>query len=268
MRSWTTARNLVLTLALAALAGCHRAPPPGADALVIEATPVPHAEILREAARQLARDGVTLRIVPVTDYERPNADVAAGRAALNFFQTAPFLRSWNERHHTNLAPLAPVHVEPLGGYSRRYRSLARLPGRVTIAIPDDPANRARALHLLAQAGIVGLREPLPQTPDLRDVVQSRRSISWRQAPAGSLPSLLDEVDLALVNTNFALAAGLNPVTDALVIEGRNSPYANYLVGRANERDDARIAKLVARLRSPAMRRFIQRRYKGAVIPAF
>lgn len=249
------------------LAGCGRAPAPASDALTIDATAVPQAEILRRAARLLRADHVTLDIRTVSDYDQPNEDVASGRVALNFFETLPYLNEWNRRHGTRLEALVPVHVEPLAGYSKRFHSLAKLPSHATVAIADDPSNAGRALRLLAAAGIIKLRPTGNTLPGVADVLPGRRQIVFQRAPAATLAGLLRTVDLVMINTNFALAAGLDPARDALVIEGKNSPFANYLVSLPAMRHDPRVRKLVAALRSADVRAFILRRYQGAVIPS-
>ena len=262
-------RQFFALAAVAVLAGCNKAPAPAnANILTVAATAVPHAEILEHVKPVLAKQGVILQVRVFNDYVQPNVQVAEGRIAVNYFQTKPYLDEFNKARGTKLVTIASIHVEPLGAYSRKWRSLAALPEGATVAIPNEGSNSGRALLLLAKAGLLTLKDPANTLATPRDVATNSRHLKFRELESATLPRVLDQVDLALINTNYALDAKLNPVRDALAIEDRNSPYVNYLVGPESAKADPKVKKLVAALQSADVRTFIARKYDGAVLPAF
>lgn len=249
------------------LAACA-APKEAADTLTVAATAVPHAEILKQVQPLLAQEGVKLRIKVFADYVQPNTQVAERHIDLNYFQTQPYLDAFNREHGTHLVSIVGVHIEPFGAYSRRYKGIDQLPDGATVALPNDPSNEGRALRLLARNHLIVLKDPGNALATPKDITANPKRLQFKELEAAMLPRTLDEVDLALINTNYALAAGLHPVKDALLIEGRDSPYVNYLVGRPDNAHDPRVQKLAKALTSPAIRAFIERKYQGAVLPAF
>ena len=262
---------LVTALAVV-LAGCSHGESGGAaDAskpLTIAATPVPHAEILKEIKPLLAKQGVEIEIKVFTDYVQPNMQVAQKQLDVNFFQTEPYLDAFNRERGTNLVKVVGVHIEPFGAYSRKFKSIDQVPDGANVVIPNDPSNNSRALLLLAKHNLITLKNPGDKLATLKDVDQNPKHLKFRELEAAMLPRVLDEVDLALINTNYALAAGLNPVKDALLIEDKDSPYVNFLVSRPDNKDDPRVQKLAAALTSPEVKAFIEKNYNGAVLPAF
>lgn len=258
---------LAPALSILLLAGCA-APKEDADTLTVGATAVPHAEILKAVQPQLAKEGVNLKIKVFADYVQPNLQVAEKSLDVNYFQTAPYLAAFNHEHGTHLVPIVGVHIEPFGAYSRRIKSIAALPGGATVSVPNDPSNEARALLLLAHNGLITLKDPHNALSGMADITANPKHLQFKELDAAMLPRTLDEVDLALINTNYALVAGLNPLKDALLIESSDSPYVNELVGRADNQHDPRVEKLAKALTSPATRAFIEQKYKGAVLPAF
>ncbi|MHB1056742.1 MAG: MetQ/NlpA family ABC transporter substrate-binding protein [Rhodanobacter sp.] len=256
---------IVTTLLL--LAGCS-APKEDGQALRVAATAIPHAEILKQAKPLLAKEGVDLQIKVFADYVQPNTQLAEKNVDLNYFQTKPYLDAFNRERGTHLVIVTGVHIEPFGAYSRKYTSIDRLPDGAKVTLPNDPSNNSRALLLLAKHGLITLKDPGNELSTLKDITANPKHLQFRELEAAMLPRTLDEVDLALINTNYALAAGLNPTRDALLIEDRNSPYVNYLVGRADNRNDPRVQKLAKVLNSPEIKAFIERKYHGAVLPAF
>jgi D-methionine transport system substrate-binding protein len=266
----TTSRFLLAGLAALALTACNGQPakPDASDALSIAATAVPHAEILDLIAPTLARQGVKLDVRVFNDYVQPNVQVAEGRIAVSYFETKPYLDEFNRSRGTKLVPIAGIHVEPLGAYSRKWKTIGEVPAGATIAIPSEGSNSGRALLLLDRNGLITLKKPASPTATPRDIVANPKGFKFRELEAPTLPRVLDQLDLALINTNYALDAGLNPTRDALLIEDKNSPYVNYVVGPESAKNDPRVQKLVAALRSPEVRAFIERKYGGAVLPAF
>jgi D-methionine transport system substrate-binding protein len=239
-----------------------------AETLTVAATPVPHAEILEFVKPALAKEGVDLKVKVFTDYVQPNVQVAEKRLDANFFQHQPYLDEFNKAKNTNLVSVAGVHIEPLGAYSSKYKSLDQLPGGATVVIPNDATNGGRALLLLDHAGVIKLKDSKNILATVKDIAENTKGLKFRELEAATIPRVLTQVDLALINTNYALEAKLDPSKDALVIEGKDSPYVNILVARPDDKDSDAMKKLVAALHSPEVKAFILEKYKGAVVPAF
>jgi len=255
-------------LLFTALAAALTAGMAHAEKLTVAATPIPHAEILELIKPTLAKEGVELDIKVFTDYVQPNVQVAEKRLDANYFQTQPYLDSFNKGKGTNLVTVIGVHVEPFGGYSSKYKSLAELPNGATIALPNEGSNSGRALLLLQKAGLIELKDPKNALSTPKDIAKNPHNFKFKELESAMLPRVLKEVDLDLINTNYALEAGLNPAKDALVIEGSDSPYVNFLVARPDNKDSAAIQKLAKALTSPEVKAFIAKKYSGAVLPAF
>jgi len=257
----------VLALTMAA---CSSPSPSSGESntLNIAATAVPHAQILEMVKPVLAEQGITLKVRVFSDYVQPNDLVVQRQMEVNYFQTEPYLDAYNRDRGTQLVTLAGIHIEPFAAYSRRHSSLDEVPDGAEVVIPNDPSNNSRALLLLHRNGLITLEDPGNALSTLRDIVDNPRHLNFRELDAAMLPRVLDQVDLALINTNYALDAGLEPRRDALAIEGRDSPYVNFLVGLPDKRDDARVKALIAALTSDAMREHIRNTYHDAVIPAF
>jgi D-methionine transport system substrate-binding protein len=255
--------SLVLFVALVA-AAAH------AQTLTVAASAIPHAEILEFVKPQLRTEGVDLRIKVFTDYVQPNLQVEEHQLDANFFQHKPYLDAFNREHGTHLVvvPGSAVHVEPFGAYSKRIHDVAQLRDGAVIAVPNDPSNSARALLLLQKQGLIKLKDPADILATSHDVIFNPRHLKIRELEAATLPRVLDDVDLALINTNYALAAGLAPTRDALFIEGADSPYANLVAARADNVNSSALRKLVEALRSPAAKKFIQDKYHGAIVATF
>jgi len=238
------------------------------ETLTVAASPVPHAEILEFVKPTLAKEGVTLNVKVFTDYVQPNVQVAEKRLDANFFQHQPYLDEFNKAKGTNLVAVAGVHLEPLGAYSSKYKALTELPGGANVVIPNDATNGGRALLLLAKAGLIKLKDSNNILSTTKDITENSKDLKIRELEAATIPRVLTQVDLALINTNYALEAKLDPSKDALVIEGNDSPYVNILVARPDDKDSDAMKKLVAALHSPEVKAFILEKYKGAVLPAF
>ena len=257
-----------LLTALAAAAALTASAVQAADSISVAATAVPHAEILEFVKPALAKEGVDLKVKVFTDYVQPNVQVAEGRLDANFFQHQPYLDEFNASRGTKLVSIAGVHVEPFGAYSSKIKNLADLPQGAQVVIPNDATNGGRALLLLQKAGVITLKDGAGITATIKDIAANPKAIKVRELEAATLPRVLDQVDLALINTNYALEAGLNPTKDALIIEGADSPYVNILVTTSEKKDDAALQKLTNALHSAEVKKFIEDKYKGAVVPAF
>lgn len=260
-------RTVFLSALALTLAACGQSKPAGEGPLKVGATAVPHAEILEQVKPILADEGIDLQIVVFNDYVQPNTQLAEGRLDANYFQTKPYLDEFNKARGANLVTVAGVHVEPLGAYSRRYKSLAELPAGGEIALPNDASNTGRSLLLLQKAGLITLRKGQDPLQTVADISGNPKGFKFRELEAATLPRVLDQVALAVINTNYALDAQLSPRNDALALEDGDSPYVNYLVTRPDNRDDPRIKALTAALTSQQIKDYINRTYEGAVVPA-
>jgi D-methionine transport system substrate-binding protein len=256
-------KTLVAVAAIATLSSAALA-----EKLSVAATPVPHAEILEFVKPRLAEQGVELDVKVFTDYVQPNVQVDQKRMDANFFQHKPYLDEFNDGRGTNLVSVVGVHVEPFGAYSSRIDSLEALEDGATVAIPNDPTNGGRALLLLQKAGLITLKDGSKITATPRDIADNPKNLEFKELEAATLPRILNQVDLALINTNYALEAGLNPTEDALVIEGAESPYVNILVAHESRASDETIQKLAKALTTDEVKAFIKEQYEGAVVPAF
>lgn len=261
---------LALAVALGSLtAGAWAA---GATVVRVGATPVPHAEVLEFIKPMLAREGIDLRIIEFTDYVRPNLALAEGELDANYFQHIPYLETFSRDHRLDLTYIARVHIEPMGLYSQKVRRVQDLRQGAVIAIPNDPTNGGRALQLLQQAGLLELKPGLGLSATVLDIVRNPRNLVIRELEAAQLPRVLPDVDAAVINGNYALEAGLQPIRDAIVLEDVQQPYvsplANVLAVRTRDKDNPVLLKVAQALTSPEVRQFLLDRYKGAVLPAF
>ena len=234
--------------------------------LKVGATPVPHAEILEVIKPLLEAKGYKLEIVEFTDYVTPNKALSSKELDANFFQHVPYLEEMNKKENLKLTYTVKVHVEPIAFYSETLKDIKDLPDGATIAIPNDPTNGARALILLANNGLIKVKDGLLITA--MDITENPKKLKFEELEAAAIARALQDVDGAVINTNYALEAGLNPVADALIIEDQNSPYANILAVREDNKDDAGIKALGEALNSPEVKKFIADEYKGAIVPAF
>lgn len=234
----------------------------------VGATPEPHAKILEVVKEQLLAEGVQLEIVEFTDYVQPNEQLYEKQLDANFFQHGPYLESFNAEKGYDLVKVAGVHIEPIGAYSEKLEDISALPDGAKIAIPNDATNGGRALALLEANGLIKLKEGVGINGTVQDVEENAKNIEFVEVEAASLPRILPDVELAVINTNYALEAGLNPTNDALFIESKESPYVNILAARPDNQDSEAIQKLAAALNSDAVKQFIEETYEGAIVPAF
>ena len=263
-RSLLLSAAAVLMLAACGQSGEEKA---GAAPLLVGATAVPHAEILEVVKPILAAEGVPIEIKVFNDYVQPNVQLSEKRLDVNYFQTKPYLDEFNIARAADLVTVAGVHVEPLGIYSKKHKALAAIPNGAQVILPNDASNTGRALLLLQGAGLITLRDPSNPLQTVRDVATNPKGLKFQEVEAATIPRILPQVDAAVINTNYALDAGLKPKTDALSLEGADSPYVNYLVARPDNQNDPRVQALANALRSQAVKDFIARKYDGAVIPA-
>jgi D-methionine transport system substrate-binding protein len=260
---------LVLTAVLALpVFGGPKKDAAGKQVLVVGASPVPHAELLNLVKDDLAAQGIELQVREFTDYVTPNLSLDAGDLDANFFQHVPYLESFSAERRLNLVSAFGVHVEPLGLYSRSLKNAGELQNGASIAIPDDPTNRGRALLLLQTNGLITLSPNAGIEGTPADITSNPRNLRFRELEAAQLPRALGDVDAAIINGNYALDAGLNPVQDSLILEDSRSPYVNVVAVKRGSENDPRILALAAALRSQKVKNFINAAYNGGVVPAF
>lgn len=236
--------------------------------LKVGASAVPHAEILAAIKPELEKEGVQLQVVTFNDYVQPNVQLFDKQLDANFFQHKPYLDSENKARGMNLVAVVPVHVEPMGAYSQKYKSVNEIPDGVIVGIPNDATNGGRALMLLAKQGLITLKNNSDVNSTIKDITANPKKLDIREADAAILPRQLPDLGFAVINTNYALQAKLNPTKDALFIEDKNSPYANLLVARPDNKDSEGIQLLAKALQSATVKKFIEDKYKGAIVPAF
>ncbi len=238
------------------------------EVVSIGATPVPHVEILEVVKPILEKQGVDLKIVEFNDYVQPNLTVSDGELDANYFQHRPYLDSFVKDHGSDLVEVVGVHIEPMGLYSHKIKKLDELKDGATIAIPNDPTNGARALLLLQAAGVITLEDPNNITATPLDVKDNQKNLKFKELEAAQLPRSLDDVDAAVINTNFAINAKLNPMKDSIIIENGDSPYVNVVVANSKSAQKPGVKALVKALQSKEVKDFIEKKYNGAVVAAF
>ena len=264
-----------------ALAGCGDSGKPAASSdsaapaagakttLKVGATPVPHAEILEIVKPLLAKQNIDLQIVEFSDYVQPNLALNDKELDANFFQHEPYLDNFISEHkELKLKNAGGVHIEPMGIYSKKIKELTALPNGASIAIPNDPTNGGRSLLLLEKAGLLKLREGAGVKATVQDIADNPKNFKFQEVEAAQVPRTLDDVDAAVINTNFAMQVNLVPTKDALFMEDKTSPYVNIVAVREGDEKRPEIEALMKALTSKEVKDFIDSKYKGAIVPAF
>ena len=265
--------TLVLALTTLALVGCggsaDNAGAKSEKVVKVGASPVPHAEILEIVKPELAKEGIKLEIVEFNDYVQPNLATNDKEIDANFFQHEPYLKNFVTEHpELKLANVLGVHVEPMGIYSHKIKNINEVKDGAQVSIPSDPTNGGRALLLLDRAGLLKLKDGVGAAATVQDVVDNPKKLQFKEIEAPQLPRTLDDVDISVINTNWAMQADLVPTRDALFMEDKTSPYVNILVVRQGDESRPEIQALMKALHSEAVKNFINEKYKGAIIPAF
>lgn len=239
--------------------------------IVVGASPAPHAEILKAANEVLKEKGYELEIKEYVDYIQPNLALESGDLDANYFQHLPYLESFNKENGTNLVSAGAIHYEPFGVYAGKTTSLDELQDGATIAVPNDTTNEARALLLLEAQGLIKLKEDAGLTATKNDIVENPKNLQLYEVEAAQLPRVIGDVDVAVINGNYAIEAGYK-VSDALAVEASDSlaatTYGNVVAVRAGEENDPAIQALIEALTSDEVKAFIESTYDGAVVPLF
>ena len=240
--------------------------------ITVAASPTPHAEILKVAGEVLAKQGITLKVIEYTDYVQPNMVTESGEVDANYFQHKPYLDTFNEENGTHLVSVAAIHYEPFGLYPGKTAAIADLKDGAKIAVPNDGSNEARALLLLQAQGLITLKDGAGMTATKLDIVDNPKNLDIVEMEAAQLPRTLSDVDMAVINGNYAIEAGLSVSKDAVATEDADSEaaktYANILVVKEGNENSPAIQALVKALQSDEVRDYINSTYDGAVVPMF
>ncbi|MBU5438527.1 MetQ/NlpA family ABC transporter substrate-binding protein [Tissierella sp. MSJ-40] len=258
---------LIVVLSLSLLAGCSKKESADNE-IKIGVSPVPHRELINLIKEDLENEGLKVTVIEFTDYVKPNHALADKEIDANFFQHEPYLNDFKEKEKLDIISLGKVHIEPMGFYSSKINSIDELKDGSEILIPNDTVNGGRALLLLESNGLIKLKDGAGLEATEKDIVENPKNLKVKSLEAGSLPRVLKDVDGAVINGNYALDAGLNPVKDSLFIEGKDSPYANLVAIRAGEENKEKFVKLLKALQSEKVKKYIEDTYGGAIIPAF
>lgn len=236
--------------------------------LRVGASPIPHSEILKIAAEELKAEGIRLEIVSFEDAVLPNQEVAGKGLDANFIQHVPYMEDFNKKYNSKLISAAKIHVEPLALYSKKIKDIEELPEGGEILIPNNATNQGRALLLLDKNGIIKLKDnkKLDSTPE--DILENPKKLKIVPMAAEQIAPRINEVDGAIINGNFAMKNNLTIAEDAVLVEDKDSLYANVLVILSGNENNESVKKLIKALQSDRVREFIENNYNGAVIPAF
>ncbi|GGU72949.1 lipoprotein [Lentzea flava] len=258
-------RAALIAVALTALSACSSGGS-ASDTLKVGVSPVPHAQILKYVADNLAaQKGLKIEVVEFTDYVQPNTALVDGSLDANYFQTVPYLQTFTKESGAKVDWVAPVHVEPLGLYSKKVKKLDELPQNAKVALANDATNETRGLKLLEANGLIKLKAV--DAPTVRDVAENPKNLQFVPLEAAQLPRSLEDTDASVINGNYAIDAGLKPATDSLALEkAEGNPNANGLVTRTELKNDKRIRDLAELLGSQQVKDYIKQTYNGSVIP--
>ncbi len=267
----TLAIILALVLCLGVLSGCGGSKE---TVLKVGASPTPHAEILAQVKDVLAEQGIKLEIVEYTDYVQPNEAVESGDLDANYFQHTPYMNTFNADNGTHLVSVGAIHYEPFGIYPGKTASLDALPDGATVAVPNDGSNETRALLLLQQEGLITLADGIDASSNAtkHDIVDNPKNLDIQELEAAQLTNVLPDVDVAVINGNYALQGGLNAAEDALAVEDASGDsaqtYANIIAVKEGNENNEAIQALLKALQSDAVRDYINNTYGGGTVAVF
>lgn len=236
--------------------------------LVVGATAVPAGEVLTYIKDNLAKKaGLDLEIKEFTDYVLPNTALQEGSLDANLYQNEPYLDDFNKSKGTDLVPVVDAYLPPMGVYSKKITDVTKLADGATVAVPNDTTNEGRALKLLAAKGVITLKEGAGTDASPADIEANPKNLTFKELEPAQLPRSLDDVAAAVINNNYAQDAGLSPTEDAILLESaKDNPYANLLAVKRGNEDDPRVEKLAQLLTSADVRKFIEDKYRGSVLP--
>lgn len=225
----------------------------------------PHTEIGELVKKIAATKGLDIELVSFSDFVLPNAALADKEIDANSFQHLPYLEAMNKDRGYNLVSIGNTVLMPMAAYSKRIKSLDQLKDGMTVAIPNDPSNGGRALLLLAERKLIELDPAAGILPSVADITKNDHKLKIVELDAAQLPRVLDDTDIAIINTNYAIEAGLLPSRDALFVESKNSPYVNIIAVRAEDKDRPEFKTLVQCYQNDEVKKFVDEHFKGALI---
>ncbi len=234
----------------------------------IGVTPGPHAQILEAVKPLAAQKGLDIKLIEFSDYVVPNAALAAGDIEANSFQNQPYLDNQKADRGFKLETAALTVNFPIGVYSKKHKSFETLPNGATISIPNDPTNGGRALLVLQDKGLIKLKDNVGYKPTPLDITDNPKKIKFVEIEAAQAPRVLDDVDAAVINTNYATQAGLDPVKDPIARENPKGPYVNIIAVRSEDKDKPWVKALVEAYRSPEVKKFVEEKFKGSVLTSW
>lgn len=238
------------------------------EKIIVGATPVPHQQLLELIKDDLKADGVELVIEQFNDYVQPNKLLGTKELDANFFQHVPYMETFGKENNLELVSIGAVHVEPMSVYSKKIKNISELKDGDTILIPNDPTNGGRALILLDKAGVIKLKDNKNLLATVKDITENPKNIKISQLSPEQLAPRLEEVTAAIINANFALDANLSFKDDTILVEDKDSPYANVVTVLKGRENEEKVKKLIKALQSEKVKKYIEEKYNGSVVPAF
>lgn len=257
---------ILIVFALLVFVGCSTS---SENATIkVGVSPVPHAEIFEFIKEDFEKKGYDLEIIEFTDYVLPNLALEEGDLDANFFQHLPYLENFNEERKTDLVSVGGVHIEPIGLYSDKLSSFDGLEDGSLVVIPGDATNGGRSLFLLEKLGLISLDQSKGINVTPQDITDNPKNLTFKEMEAAQIPGVLQDADLATINTNYALGAGLDPKDALAQEEGKDNPYANILAVKRGKEKEAFVADLLEVLQSEKVKNFLDETYGGSILPAF
>ena len=238
------------------------------EKLKVAATAIPAGEVLEVVKEDLLKEGIDMEIIIFNDYIQPNKVLQSKEVDVNLFQHVPYMENFAKKHGFEMVSVGKIYLPTLALYSKKIKNISELKNGDTILLPNDPTNLARSLILLDKSGIIKLSDNKKMDSTLKDIVENPKNIKFNELSAEQLAPKLPEVAASIVNSSFALDAGLSYKEDGILAEGKDSPYANALVTLKGNENDQKIQKLLKALQSEKVKKFIEEKYKDVIVPVF
>ncbi len=267
MKSFRRIKQLpFIAIAALSLAACGEQE---ASVIKVGATVGPHAQVVEAVAKEAEKQGLKVEVVEFSDYVTPNAALSDGSIDINSYQHQPFLDNFNDSHNGQLVSIGKSILMRMGIYSNKYRSLDELPANARIAIPNDPTNGGRGLLLLADAGLIELKQGVGHKAALTDIAANPKELKFVEVDAAQLPRTLDDVDAAAITMNYVMSSGLDPKKQSIYLESKDAPLAVMVIAtREADKDKEAYQQFVSIYQSQAIRDFLDKTFKGTIEPAF
>jgi D-methionine transport system substrate-binding protein len=268
VRFLTLLLTLIFILGLAA--GCSQQSTAKVEqkTLKVGVTAGPHAEVMEVVKKLAEKDGLNIEIVEFNDYIQPNVALNQGDIDVNSFQHKPYLDNIVKDRNYDIVSVGNTVIFPMGIYSSKHKNITDLQSGAIVAIPNDPTNGGRALLLLEKLGLIKLKSGAGLNAATTDIIENPKNIVIKELDAAQIPRSLADIDIAAINTNYAITAGLVPTKDAIAIEDINSPYANIIAVRSKDKENPAVQKLIKAYHSDEVKAFIQEHFKGSVVAAW